>query len=557
HSLWSVWFWIFFGLTLVLIASGVHDIWKGLRTYHWKPVACEITRSEAETRSDGYFIFVVSYHYKFRGKDYISDVRTPGTNLAHSDLAPVQQLILQYPRGSKTTCYVNPGNPSEAVLNPGAHYTILIIIPFPMFIWAVYERQALGEWLARRKRKRSNFDPGPASENRQLKRLNKKVLFIGFMGLLMGIGFSFMVWLQPLRNFNKSSHWQQTSCTILSSGIRTETHHQGQSFHPEVVFLYQVAGQEYKSSRLDFSSGLDASYSDAEKIVSAFPVGLKTVCYFNPANPQEAVLRRSFHVEWFFALFAAGMFAIGILLISTALGGVLGWHGQPRHFTGISPKNVRGFDPQKLRPEKPVGFYLAGSVVLAITCSLLAAALLPKSAKSLQSGHLDLIYVLYGLGAAFGIFYFLRQAKKFLSASLNPPPVFKLNPGFLTLGEPAELEWTFGRKASKLQKWHILLEGREEAQVMVVVPSLHGGTKDEKTQKRTFLRMPLAEVEADADRLTGLIKFQVPANTMHSFEGRKSKIIWSLQVESWLANGEMVEHNFKVFIRPNPGVAQL
>lgn len=64
---------------------------------------------------------------------------------------------------------------------------------------------------------------------------------------------------------------------------------------PFVQYEYQVGGQNYQGNRLAFQEKGYNSHKKAFNLVAAFPVGGPVSVFFDPANPQNAVLERKAH----------------------------------------------------------------------------------------------------------------------------------------------------------------------------------------------------------------------------------------------------------------------
>ena len=64
-------------------------------------------------------------------------------------------------------------------------------------------------------------------------------------------------------------------------------------YRPEVRFEYRVADREYAAKQLQVGDPVQLSWPDAaEKIVSSYPVGREVTVYYDPADPNHAVLER-------------------------------------------------------------------------------------------------------------------------------------------------------------------------------------------------------------------------------------------------------------------------
>ena len=67
------------------------------------------------------------------------------------------------------------------------------------------------------------------------------------------------------------------------------------NYVPLVQYDYQVGGQNYQGNRLAFQEKAYSSQKKAFHLVAAFPAGNPVSVYYDPANPQNAVLERQAH----------------------------------------------------------------------------------------------------------------------------------------------------------------------------------------------------------------------------------------------------------------------
>jgi hypothetical protein len=85
----------------------------------WNAVPCHILASKVEENSDKHgltYTVKIKYAYTVNGKDYRC-TRYQFTQNATSAREPKARVVAHYQRGSAVVCYVNPKNPSEAVLD--------------------------------------------------------------------------------------------------------------------------------------------------------------------------------------------------------------------------------------------------------------------------------------------------------------------------------------------------------------------------------------------------------------------------------------------------------
>lgn len=108
-------------LTLAgLLLLGAWPVWQSLRARDWVPVECEITLAELTTwtswkKTMPDYRFEASYQYEFNGQNLVSG-RFRFRTASESPVAAFN-LKQRYPVGTRTTCFVNPKHPHEAVLD--------------------------------------------------------------------------------------------------------------------------------------------------------------------------------------------------------------------------------------------------------------------------------------------------------------------------------------------------------------------------------------------------------------------------------------------------------
>ena len=119
----------------------------------------------------------------------------------------------------------------------------------------------------------------------------------GLFALALGaIGVVLIV--QYLRNKQKaqaSTVWPSAPGKITGQQIRIDEIDDDDNnrvrYIPEVHFEYQVDGNHYQGKRVSFGSEPDfPSRQKAETFLETYPVDSVTTVFYNPENPQEAVL---------------------------------------------------------------------------------------------------------------------------------------------------------------------------------------------------------------------------------------------------------------------------
>jgi uncharacterized protein DUF3592 len=92
--------------------------------------------SESSERSQLTFQSKVSFAYRFKGIEYVSEHASLSGTVSSTSKVLMQRYARKYPTGAKVQVYVNPLDPSDAVLDPRVSH-IWIIWASVAFIWGV------------------------------------------------------------------------------------------------------------------------------------------------------------------------------------------------------------------------------------------------------------------------------------------------------------------------------------------------------------------------------------------------------------------------------------
>jgi hypothetical protein len=148
----TLFFFVFFAMGTLFTVFMAREAIRALQSQSWPTVEAEILASAVETTADNYR-FTVRYRYQHDRRDYESSVYQDGYTGNDSDDGTTYsvdilyryevngreyrsnrysfmggsssgydgkaEVVRQYPPGQRATCYVNPGNPTDAVLVRG------------------------------------------------------------------------------------------------------------------------------------------------------------------------------------------------------------------------------------------------------------------------------------------------------------------------------------------------------------------------------------------------------------------------------------------------------
>jgi hypothetical protein len=142
-----------------------------------------------------------------------------------------------------------------------------------------------------------------------------------FLDHLVAIGLPsamlYFFFIIPLRRVYRARAWLETPCVILSSAVEEDRGESG-VYRVLVTYMYEVAGRSYSSSRYDFSTGATCGFLGKKRVVRRLAPGMRAVCYVNPTDPSDSVIKRG--ITWDMLFW--GVFAL-ILLITFGFVGLM------------------------------------------------------------------------------------------------------------------------------------------------------------------------------------------------------------------------------------------
>lgn len=148
---------------------------------------------------------------------------------------------------------------------------------------------------------------------------------VGVLFALLGAGVMITAW-RTRQRLQASAGWPTTEGEVVETQIRREESATGEDddtmvrFYPEIRYTYRVLGQTYTGTRLSF--GGPAGYlnrAEAAAVLNRYPVGGRVMVYYNPANPQEAVLERRAEGVGCNFVVGAAFFLLGLVLLLVGL----------------------------------------------------------------------------------------------------------------------------------------------------------------------------------------------------------------------------------------------
>ncbi len=148
--------------------------------------------------------------------------------------------------------------------------------------------------------------------------------FVAGLLLFVGGGLFLAFLLGPVRHTIAARSWRAQECTILRSKVRRHASTKGSDgYSPEIFFSYAVDDGEHRSDTYSFFEYPANGWAAAQRIVDGYRVGSTVSCYVNPADPDDATLKRDPSLGWL----------VGLLPLMLLAGGLAAW---PRRTTSLS-----------------------------------------------------------------------------------------------------------------------------------------------------------------------------------------------------------------------------
>lgn len=388
---------------------------------------------------------------------------------------------------------------------------------------------------------------------------------LGGIGLALGI-FSTMT----LPELRVNRDYLETTCRVLSKRLKEEG--DGFAYRPEIEIEYQVAGDTHHvMNTYDIAGRYNSDRQYSQNILDAFQVGSQYPCWYDPRDPDRAVLVRGY--SWYASLmmlFPVPFLAIGggglIFLVSN-------W-GKSTERRAVQSQQAARNDPfqetdgrQVQYPSVPASLFMTNSPgttlayrlpVATPTWSLLAllaicvlfngivGVFLTMFVRGLFHGTPEWTLVLFigpfGAAGAALVYFFVRQVILVtgIGVTLIEISDHPLYPG----GKYDVFISQSGRL--KMKTFRVLLICDEEA-------TYNQGTNTRTAQQRVceqeLFRRDHFEIQPGVPFETQ-VALEVSEGAMHSFKSANNQIGWKIFVRGEVEGKLDYERAFLVSVYP-------
>jgi hypothetical protein len=529
------------GLILVSFARGV-------RPYFWKATPCTIIESHPATdtlepTSKSAEPIVIRYRYEVDGRSHDSTRLDSGGIKESLNSREIQRLLFKYEADTNSLCYVNPGNPDEAVLRRVPLWTGFFIL-LPLLFVGIGVGGIIGIWR------------GEQWRNRIIKRTTRsnamgtgaKLIFFGVFALVGGI-LTYFIAVRPLQKYFSAKSWPATPCEILSSSVGAHRGDKGgATYSIDITYRYQVRGRSLQSDTYSVMTGSSSGRSSKAAVVARYPVGSEAVCYVNPEDPTDALLSRDL-TPWLLIGLLPGVFLlIGLIGLGSMIRPALQRFrerstmpilpGLPGVIPTPTTPSITG--PVVLNPEQSPTAKFAGAIFVALFWNGVTGVFVWVAVNSFIEKKPEWFLTIFITPfVLIGLLLLGLVVSTFLNL-FNPRIQLTVNSRAIPLGGTLDASWLIPGWNSRIKRFKLTLEGRQE--------TTHGSGKTRRTDRNVFATLPLADTSDPLQIAQGRSSVEIPDNHKPSQSGDNSKIVWTLKAVGEIPLYPDLEEEFELTV---------
>ena len=512
----------------------------------WVSTPCIVEHVEVNSTGDGYRI-KMRYNYSYDGVKYQGEKYGAGDSF--NDIATKQRMLKAYAKGSKHSCYIDPAEPKEAVmergsgslgviLGPVAFCSIFVLIGYGMVIFA---------WVPKRKRATtagaSKSVTAGASSGKSTK------IFIGLfcsIFIVIGIVVTNFTFVKPFRLQQAAKTWIQVDAVVLDSKVRSHSSDDGTTYSVYVAYKYSFHGDTYHGDRYSFTSGSSSGHDGKATVVRKYPTGRKFNVYMDPDNVQESVIQRDAGYMLYLGLLPLLFTFVGGVILIAALRGKMGVRTSGRYSRATRKKRGKRFDAASLETVfKPSSGHLGrivGTTFFALFWNGIISIFVVQVVKDWMRGAKPIgstlfisIFVAIGIGAIVALIFNILRI-------FNPKIEIQTPPAIFYPGAEEDIAFTISGNIARLKALTISLIGEEHA-------TYRRGT-DTVTDTREFFKKVLYSTERFQTARRDEFKLSIPQSAMHSFKSSNNKIVWKLKVHGDVPRWPDVSEDYVLNVNP-------
>jgi hypothetical protein len=401
--------------------------------------------------------------------------------------------------------------------------------------------------------------------------LGEALFFSTFLTVGLG-GLIAMLLLIVWPEWRANRHFVETSCKVLDKKLDVTHGDNGQSYRPDVHIEYQVSGKPFNVVTYDATRMTMSSKTKADAALAQFEVGKQYSCWYDPMNPNSAVIVRGYS-GWMYLLLL-------IPLSFMAIGGgglaytLLHWGTSAERRASLTQRaanlnllnepdddgtlypnipeagDLKNSPGTKLAYRLPIatatGWALFGTFVACVVCNVITWVFVVRVIRSHLQGQpewfLTLVVVPF---VAAGLWLVYALVRQFLLATGIGPTRVEVSQHPLHPGEHCEL--------LILQAGRLTMNALEVLLVCEEYATYRQGT-DTRTEQREVYRQQVFRREGfSIDQTTpfeAMCQLVIPHTAMHSFKSEHNEVRWKLLVKGNVAGWPDYDRGFPVIVYP-------
>lgn len=122
--------------------------------------------------------------------------------------------------------------------------------------------------------------------------------------------------VRQIMRANASTAWPAVTGVVTVAELGKHTGHDpddATTYSADISYDYVVNDRSYVNGTVNFGSVQTSDPSTARRVLKRYPVGLQVPVYYNPADPQEAILEPGLDWgSWFLPIFGSIFLAVGV-----------------------------------------------------------------------------------------------------------------------------------------------------------------------------------------------------------------------------------------------------
>jgi hypothetical protein len=548
----AIFFLVFLVVGIIVGVILFRQVSREMASRSWEATPCTILSANIEPEDSNYPLRV-KYVYQYVGKPYASTQVAAGYT-GTSDYSDAQRLLHKYtaigdgveqdPSKPQTTCFVNPENPAEAVLDTISS-TEPSLFAIPIIFGGIGAAGLVYLWRSRVPENATVSITQQSKSGRRIARAMLTGMFLLF--LIFGIVFLFNM-IDPVLQMRHSASWIETPCTILTSEIRSHRGDKSTTYSVEIVYAYEFEGRQYRSNRFKFMRVSSSGLQGKQALVAQHPPGSQTQCYVDPVDPYNSVIIREFSPEMLIGLIPVVFMLIGVIGLIVMSRGAMKSDQPDSPAAALKAMKASANLPMgavTLEPTQSARSKLIFMAIFGVLWNGIVAVFVIMTIRDWQKDQSDVCSTLFLIPFVVIGLVVIGVMIHTLLATFNPRARVTLSNGAPRLGETVKLSWEMIGSAHRIQRLRVRIEAREQA-------TYRRGTRT-YTDRHVFYVQSPVDTTRPIDVVRGQATIQIPRDTMHSWSTSSNSIVWELIVHGEIARWPDVKETYTLDVRPlNP-----